>query len=495
MRCKSCNYPLWTIVARACPECGAAFKPSTYDFIPDSVRFCCPHCQQAYYGTDERGLPVPRNFACVGCARQIDLDEMVLLPAEGVEEAQTDTARVAWVDRRESSLAGAYLRTLGMALFTPPRLMAALPAGASVWSALLFCAITQALFGFAMASVLALFVAAVTRALPGPSALVGVVVMLGLGVGAAVFWWVLTILWALSAHALLRLTGRVEGSLSRTVQAFCYASAGNVLTATPCLGLHLSFIAWIWWAVGAILMLRTAHKVSGWRASLATLAGPMLILVISAAGITLLVVNSSRSGAAAPAAVVRSGPAGAKAAVLQATVVAFEVRKGRLPSHPVELVLEQQAFLSDFFLAGQPGSAEEGMLLGFDLRLIDGPASSVQAVGAREAILARMAEQPQLGAAAERLGDFVFCSTPAGAGGAPAGSGLWSVICAPLSAVQAGVTGGAWTVAHVDGSTEVVTPAQQAAALAVQNALRLKVGLAPIPDPTQVQQASQAPDR
>ena len=37
MFCKSCNYPLWNINTRQCPECGAPFKPSDFQFALNEV--------------------------------------------------------------------------------------------------------------------------------------------------------------------------------------------------------------------------------------------------------------------------------------------------------------------------------------------------------------------------------------------------------------------------------------------------------------------------
>ncbi len=86
MRCTSCDYALWNLKTRRCPECGRAFRPGDYEFVPNSVQFCCPHCNQAYYGTGPKGHLVPEEFDCVRCSRRIGMDEMALLPAEGVDE-------------------------------------------------------------------------------------------------------------------------------------------------------------------------------------------------------------------------------------------------------------------------------------------------------------------------------------------------------------------------------------------------------------------------
>ena len=44
-----------------CPECGRPFRPSDHEFVPNAVRFCCPECDQDYYGTGHhaRAPPAP----------------------------------------------------------------------------------------------------------------------------------------------------------------------------------------------------------------------------------------------------------------------------------------------------------------------------------------------------------------------------------------------------------------------------------------------------
>ena len=68
MRCKQCESILWQQPAaasggdRCCSECGAAYKPSDFDFVRGKVRFCCPHCDTGYYGTSPRGHLEPIAF-------------------------------------------------------------------------------------------------------------------------------------------------------------------------------------------------------------------------------------------------------------------------------------------------------------------------------------------------------------------------------------------------------------------------------------------------
>jgi hypothetical protein len=95
MKCKQCGYSLWNLSTRKCPECGTYFKPSDYDLIPNSVRFCCPRCDQHYFGTSERGHLVPSSFNCVSCTQPIEMDQMVIRPVGNVDtgevEKRTDT--------------------------------------------------------------------------------------------------------------------------------------------------------------------------------------------------------------------------------------------------------------------------------------------------------------------------------------------------------------------------------------------------------------------
>ena len=127
MRCKSCDYLLWNLKARQCPECGAAFRPSEYEFTANSVRFCCPHCDQSYFGTDDHGHLVPREFECVSCRQRVRLDDTVLRPAEGVEEAQTKPDRMPWLERERRGVLRAWFATIGAAMTRPQSLMRAIP--------------------------------------------------------------------------------------------------------------------------------------------------------------------------------------------------------------------------------------------------------------------------------------------------------------------------------------------------------------------------------
>ncbi len=78
MRCLKCDYSLFDIRERICPECGEPFALSSHVFDHCGVRFCCPHCDQQYYGTDLNGHLVPREFQCCRCRNRVSMHEMIV---------------------------------------------------------------------------------------------------------------------------------------------------------------------------------------------------------------------------------------------------------------------------------------------------------------------------------------------------------------------------------------------------------------------------------
>ena len=141
MRCRECDYPLWNLATRQCPECGRAFKPSDEEFAPNQVRFCCPHCDIAYFGTTRRGHLEPAEFDCVKCGEHVHMDEMVLRPAEGVDEAATQPASVPWIDRR-NGIVRAWFAMIGRSMTAPGDLGRGLPSGSSIGQAWGYAALT-----------------------------------------------------------------------------------------------------------------------------------------------------------------------------------------------------------------------------------------------------------------------------------------------------------------------------------------------------------------
>ncbi|MFH1419469.1 MAG: Yip1 family protein, partial [Planctomycetota bacterium] len=279
MRCRTCNYRLWNLESRRCPECGSPFLPSDFDFAPGSVQFCCPHCKQAYYATDPEGHLVPRDFDCVQCGNHIAMDEMILLPTEGLEEEQTDAPYHPWLDRRKVGRFKGWLSTIWLAMTGPGRLVQLAPKERSTGQAWWFALITNMLamlagfgpfllipFVFSMGGGPQIGFWRVVGALPKFGLVAVILVCAGL---------LVIVVWGLLSHGLLRLTGPTSGPLSRTYEAICYSSGANIATGVPCLGYYFG---WIWWCISAVFTLRATHKVSGGRAALAALLPPGLLV-------------------------------------------------------------------------------------------------------------------------------------------------------------------------------------------------------------------------
>jgi len=186
MRCRTCDYPLWNLKTRACPECGATFSPAQFEFVPGAVKFCCPHCDQPYYGTTETGHLFPSQFACVNCDRPVDMDEMVLRPEGDLDDVDTRPGRMPWLERKERGRFAGWIGTVGMSLVRPLALMRGLPPNASTWQAWWFATITATVTTAIM--MLPLFV---LMALPmlamagGPARALGLRDPIGLDVHAA----------------------------------------------------------------------------------------------------------------------------------------------------------------------------------------------------------------------------------------------------------------------------------------------------------------------
>lgn len=288
MRCKGCDYPLWDIAARACPECGLPFKPSNYDFTINAVRFACPHCRQSYYGTDNRGQLVPSRFNCVSCARLIDQDEMLILPRDGVPEEVVTPDHMPWIERGRvgffRGLFGTIIRSIG----TPTRLASTIPVcspdgsgGANLASAMVFGVVvlsTYLLLGF---TILGLFqlIPMMLGVLGGSTASV----VLGLAsslVSTIVVAFVILILWSISTHITLRCIGPASAGFNGTAAAICYSSGTNFLSAIPCVAFLTGPVGFIWWAIAAVLMLARIHRISNIRAALAVLVLPASLLIV-----------------------------------------------------------------------------------------------------------------------------------------------------------------------------------------------------------------------
>lgn len=483
MRCKNCDYRLWGAHERFCPECHTPFLPSQYQFAPNAVRFCCPHCNQSYYGTGEHGQLVPRTFTCVQCGRDIDIDHMVLFPADGVDEELTQVEHMPWLDRQRQGAVKAWFRTIGMAMVAPVRLMRLTPIEGSgqAWRFALVSNLIFSLMGMLPIMVFQFFMIR--------SMLRGGAFSLFSGCGLAipiVILFLMIAVWGLVTHAVLRLTGPTAGGADRTFQAMCYSSGANVFMAVPCLGMYLSVIGSIWWAISAILMIREGQRVHGLRASAAVLAFPATLLVAIAAGVAWLV---SMMGSAPWA---TQGLYSGNVYMLNSAIQQYWIDNSATPGHAIELLdingVQPMTFV---YSPGRETAVPVGGITLDRFNQLTPPQADAHAQKAIAAL--------PPGVIAHRLGDFVFTyhgikltfDPTRRQYGPPA---LWLVVSSPdpsspvasAPARRRSKASSANAIVFVglcDGTTTQFPVSRLPAELSKQNALRSTYGLPPLPDP------------
>lgn len=495
MNCPTCNYSLWNLRDRLCPECGTPFLPSQFRFVPGSVRFCCPFCDQPYYGTSPEGHLIPREFECVTCHQRVSMDAMVLLPTEGLQDAQTAAEAMPWLDNRRRFLSR-WFATIGWAMATPAKLIRLTPRESSTWPAFGFFMVTTLVLQFALwIPFIVMF--AVAGAF-GPRT--GGMMMAGFMAGPAAIAFlgtvVLFLLWLVVSHGLLRLGGPLEARMGRTAQCFFYAGGANILGAIPCLGFYFSVISWVWPAVSAILMIRQAQKVSAGRACFAVLTPPLFVITAGVVWIVAVVVPSVQTSIASAQAA-RTAAATAQSArtrtllqsqatagsYAQAVLDALRVHAGDPPPHIARLVADgelapQHFVLSDF------GSAKAIPVGPLDL-----VAFATAAPSDRRRELARLESALGPAPTAYRLGDFVFTYQGVdvnGSVGDPKAAGLWLFVAEVQEGTGPSPTTSLWIVGLNRGVVEAYTPQEFQSKLALQNTQRRSLGLPAIPDPATV---------
>ncbi len=492
MFCKTCDYPLWNISARACPECGAPFKPSDFDFAPETVRFCCPSCGQDYYGTDARGHLVPRDFACIRCSAALRMDEMVLQPAVGVGERQTVIGLAPWLERKRIGFWRAWLGTIWGSMTAPSRLIGGVPVESSKLSALWFAMLTG--FAYMFLAGAPLIIIGLIGAIAGASAagrggggaamlfgglpvlamfILGGFVSIAIGIG----------LWSVVSHILLRITGRTAHGLGRTFQSLCYASGANALSAIPCIGAYAGIVSWIWWAVSATLMIRAGQRVSGWRAAIAVLLPPVLATAALIVVVVLVIIGATQSISQMGAQ--RGQRLGAE--IGQALQSHAANNRGNLPRHAVELIAAGQ--LSSRHLSNM--SRGTLTVAGVDLSSLASKRAAEQQADVAT-VLAAMPDDM----IAHRLGDAVFTYHGVDIRSAIANnSGLWVALILPPQPPPGMTVSGSHAsgppamfgmnllrAVTADGTAHENDPADFDAELAAQNSLRAAANLPPLPD-------------
>jgi len=486
MRCHECDYALWNLKTRKCPECGLPFAPDGYDFRPNSVRFCCPDCDQAYYGTDARGHLEPSAFDCVTCGRHLSMNDMVLLPAEGLGETQTRVAVNRWLERHRTGRFKSWCATIGQSLISPGQCMKGTPVESSMKQAWWFLIVTMVAVMVVSFIPAACFMVGLPYMFsatgnppaggPGPGVLAGIMA----GMTAAMFVIVVpaTLLfvgaWGLATHGILRIGGPAHETIRRTFQALCYSSGAYVTSVIPCLG---GYVAPIWWLVSAVLMVRAGHKVSGARATFSVVTFPVIVVVLFVAAYAAFVGIIVYSSQTATTSTLTTSVQKTQT-VLDAVLDHTDDWKGSWPVHG--LALAEMGYMTEWdYLGTSTPTDMNDVPVGGGLDLLQ---FAVLPDPDRAEIVGKAAEALPAGIVAHRLGDFVF--TYHGIDVQDAAGGLWLVVMTPDPDVgTAGAMAAPVVVGMADGTTRAIARNRIAEVLARQNELRVKEGLPRLPNP------------
>jgi predicted RNA-binding Zn-ribbon protein involved in translation (DUF1610 family) len=482
MRCKTCDYPLWNLKARQCPECGTPFRPSDFEFAPGAVRFLCPHCGTAYEGTSEHGRLEPVEFACAGCGQNVHMDQMCVTPAEGV--SQTAPAVMPWLERRNRGVVPAFFHTVGLAMTRPGRLMRGVPVSAGTGESLIFAMLVM-VFVLLVGFVLPLLVMGGFMPLGafGYSGLIYAAYFVVPGVAMMVS---VLLIWPMIAHLVLRWTGGCRHSIDRTYQAFGYGAGANLVSAVPCIG---PYFGWLWWMVSSILMLREGQRVSGGRATLAVMALPLLVSLVFA--VFLIVVTHGISGSMGG---MTSGPPGGWGGPAQQTLMfaqqnqqAGAMSRSSAPAHCIEYLLGNSQYASQMSVgmlgAGSPFCQAGTKTTPADIPVADITLKDFLAATPSGQLKAasKLLDQQPANLVADRFGDFIF--TFHGARSTVGDSSLWVVVMLPDPDVNGTPQpGDPIFLGMGDGSVTQTTYAQLPALLQQQNQYRGTLALPSLPD-------------
>jgi len=489
VNCRTCDYALWNLKTRTCPECGTAFRPSEFEFVPSSVAFCCPGCDQAYYGLGESGHLVPREFDCVKCGEHIDMDETVLRPAQGVDERRTQVERVAWHERSKDGFWKSWIRTVFQSLGKPLSLghaaLAQERAGES-WGfsfvTLLLCVIGGIMSAGAVIAAIAAGRGSASTA--GTSLLVtGIISLIYIATS-----YVFMVLWALVAHGVLLMTGGAPRPLSRTFEAFNYSMGVHAIGAIPVLGPYcgMQAIIPVWWIVAAILIFWKIQGVSGGRAAIAALTFPVISVVLAVLSYIGLIALAF--GMASTSSTWTPGPGAwssdmSSAQNMSSAILTFAgSNNGSPPAHALELTLSNSWIGPETFLGSSSSTFLGDVSLGERETLED--FANWTYTEKQQAIAGLAAGVSGSGAAAYRVGDFVF-TTPRLDLSGPS-RGLWLfVMCDDPGAMPAGQQPviDPVLIGFDDGSVSPAPRVNFVPMLEAQNAVRRQLGYPPLSDP------------
>lgn len=458
MKCPGCEYELWNLKAGPCPECGRPFKPSDFDFLANAVKYCCPQCSQAYYGTGPKGELEPSEFDCVSCGRHLTTDDTLLLPADALGKREATRFPNPWLDPHKRGMSR-WFSTVSASLGQPGKMMDATPAFGSTGRSLTFAMtniVVAGLFGLACAGFMMFS--------PGGGG--GAAYFIGMSLLAPAIY---LFVWAAVTHGLLKLfKADTPDGMGRTVQAIGFGSGGWVMAIIPCFGPLVGFPAWV---VCATVAVRAAHQTTGWRASIATLTLPVLT-VLGVIGLYLTIFFGALYSAQSMSTHMATQHAWASSTQLEwetielANELRLAVNANTPPLHGASLLGRNSPVFSTAFSDSQHYDAPIGQHTASQLDSMSDQA--------RNAALGAITSSWPQDVTAHRIGNIIFTHHGIKPGD---DSRLWLLIELPDTSFDTFAD-----AVHLSGASMFNTRTAAQITLDQQNRLRINAGLPPLPD-------------
>lgn len=499
MKCKNCSYALWNLSTRKCPECGTYFKPSDYDLVPNSVRFCCPHCDQHYFGTSERGHLVPASFNCVSCTQPVEMDQMVIRPVGTNDDGEVEKD-VPF--RSDPNRLSGFFRTIWLVMMQPRKIARGIVAAEGTAGGTLFLAAMGLVTTFIGAFLSMVLMMAMTSVLPGgapggPGGGVPVTGVLGVVLGTSVvfgvvMWIVIAFIWAGLTHVILSLSGAKKWTFGTTFAVIAYSSGCMVLGWIPCIGSYTQLLGMVWQFVSASVMMAEIHRATPRRAVFAILAPPLTALSLLLLSVLVLMVplmGALQGLGKAPGVAPPPPPPpqmmapSASTDEMQKVVNAldwYRLDRGGWPPHALALVDGSGALQPDDLMLESNAAADEDVVIsGRQLWMYHMLTTQDQerVFGDAQRMLVAQGNAPY------RLGDYIFCFHGTDASRRPS---AWAVIQADRlnpTLPDANLSASEVLVGTAAGKILAIRTADWKDTLERENAIRTGEGLLAIPDP------------
>ena len=286
MRCKACDYELWHCTGRKCPECGSQFTLAEHEFEENAILFHCQHCDHGIEGNGIAGKPPLIVNQCVACGLEVSHDTFIIRPKPGTDVSSFGL--LLPIRLKNGNWFARYFSTVWLIMTRPQTAISRVPVQEPLLVAWKFMLTSLLITAVAWLLPMAFFfiVGSITSSSVSDTLVVLAFSLLQFFIVFSLVA-LFAISWALFAHALLQITGGSTFTIRRTVQAVLYGGATSIVGIVPCLGSIASFI---WWIIATTNMITRGQRVSGGRASFATLLGSISFFIFVCGGYVLLII-------------------------------------------------------------------------------------------------------------------------------------------------------------------------------------------------------------